>query len=262
MKTDICTYPDNRDEAIVEYLYDDLKKEARAVFETHLARCSVCRAEIDALTGVRQVLSRWAPPEPIRALEHAADAGPRLAASSSSASSSSAPKSRPQGIPLWAQAAAAVLCIGVGLGAANLRVGYGPEGLSVRTGWMQESGAVAPATPVTDEKPWQDELVALEQRLRADMKSASVPVAASPQDAGSDATMRQLRTLIAQSEQRQQRELALRIGDLLNDVQVQRRADLSKIDRSIGLIQNSTGMEVLRQREMLNSLAVRVSQRP
>jgi hypothetical protein len=255
--TDICTYPDNRDEAIVEYLYGDLEKQARAVFETHLDRCSVCRAEIDALTGVRQVLSRWAPPEPIRALEHAADAGPRLAASSSSASS--APESRPRGIPLWAQAAAAVLCIGVGLGAANLRVGYGPEGLSVRTGWMQESGAVA---PVADEKPWQAELVALEQRLRADMKSASVPVAAPPQDAGSDAAMRQLRTLIAQSEQRQQRELALRIGDLLNDVQVQRRADLSKIDRSIGLIQNSTGMEVLRQREMLNSLAVRVSQRP
>jgi hypothetical protein len=68
--------------------------------------------------------------------------------------------------------------------------------------------------------------------------------------------------MIAQSEQRQQRELALRIGDVVNDVQVQRRADLSKIDRSIGLIQNSTGMEVLRQREMLNSLAVRVSQRP
>ena len=259
MKTDICTYPDNRDEAIVEYLYGDLKEEARAAFETHLARCSVCRAEIDALAGVRQVLSRWAPPEPIRALEHAADAGPRLAASSSSAS---APESKPRGIPLWAQAAAAVLCIGVGLGAANLRVGYGPEGLWVRTGWMQDSGAVAPTTPVTDEKPWQAELVALEQRLRADMKSASVPVAASPQDAGSDATMRQLRMLIAQSEQRQQRELALRIGDLLNDVQVQRRADLSKIDRSIGLVQNRTGMEVLRQREMLNSLAVRVSQRP
>ena len=71
--------------------------------------------------------------------------------------------------------------------------------------------------------------------------------------------LKQVRALIANSERRQQLELALRVGDVINDVQAQRRADLLKIDRSIGLIQNSTGMEVLRQREMLNSLAVRVS---
>ena len=74
-----------------------------------------------------------------------------------------------------------------------------------------------------------------------------------------DAVLKQVRALIASSERRQQLELALRVGDVISDVQAQRRADLLKIDRSIGLMQNSTGMEVLRQREMLNSLAVRVS---
>jgi len=253
---ELCAYTNNRDEAIIDYLYGDLERAERTAFERHLASCAVCRAEVDALTGVRQVLSGWAPPEPIRALEHGAHAGPRLVASSPAP----APVGRPRDIPVWARAAVAVLCVGIGLGAANLRVSYGSDGLAVRTGWLQEPvPVVAPSASAA--QPWQAELAALEQRLRAEMRPTPLP-AASPQDASGEAVVRQVRAMIAQSEQRQQRELALRIGDVVNDVQVQRRADLSKIDRSIGLIQNSTGMEVLRQREMLNSLAVRVSQRP
>jgi hypothetical protein len=45
------------------------------------------------------------------------------------------------------------------------------------------------------------------------------------------------------------------------DIAVERRSDLAKIDRSLGQIENSTGIEVLRQRELLNYL-VRVSQKP
>jgi hypothetical protein len=93
------------------------------------------------------------------------------------------------------------------------------------------------------------------------LASAS-PAAANPAAVGfvSDAAILQkVKTMLTQSEQRQQRDLALRLGELLNDVQAQRRADLARVDRNIGLVQNSTGMEVLRQREMLNSLAVRVS---
>jgi hypothetical protein len=76
-----------------------------------------------------------------------------------------------------------------------------------------------------------------------------------------------VRGLIDESEQRQRRELALRLADMLRDVQFQRRDDLEKIDRSLGVIQanlgmmQSTGVEVMRQRQMLNDLAVRVSQR-
>jgi len=256
-KKELCAYTTNRDEAIIDYLYGDLERAERTAFETHLATCSVCRAEVDALTGVRQVLSGWSPPEPIRALEHGTHGGPRLVASSPAPASTA----RARDIPVWVRVAVAVLCVGIGLGAANLRVSYGSDGLSVRTGWLPES-APAAAASVSAAQPWQEELAALEQRLRAEMRPTPVPAAAAPQDASSEVVVRQVRAMLAQSEQRQQRELALRIGDVLNDVQVQRRADLSKIDRSIGLIQNSTGMEVLRQREMLNSLAVRVSQRP
>ena len=45
-----------------------------------------------------------------------------------------------------------------------------------------------------------------------------------------------------------------------SDVNAQRQADLSKIDHNLGLIQNTTGVEILKQREAVNYL-LRVSQR-
>jgi hypothetical protein len=120
----------------------------------------------------------------------------------------------------------------------------------------------APASEVNAQVGWRPALAALEQQLRSEILQARRAQPTPSQVTEGDGLLRQTRALIVESERRQQRELALRMGDLLTDVQSQRVADLSKIDRSLGLIQNSTGMEVLRQREMLNSLAVRVSQRP
>jgi hypothetical protein len=74
--------------------------------------------------------------------------------------------------------------------------------------------------------------------------------------------------LIDESEQRQRRELALRLAEAVRDLHVQRRDDLARIDRSLGVIQanvgvmQNTGVEVMRHRQMINDLAVRVSQRP
>jgi hypothetical protein len=85
-------------------------------------------------------------------------------------------------------------------------------------------------------------------------------VASDPGASDKDVMVR-MRALVADSERRQQRELALRIAEVFRDVQAQRQSDLVRIDRSLGLMQNSTGIEVARQRELLNSLAVRVSQR-
>lgn len=263
-----CSFAGDRDEAIVEYLYGEGTDAARAVFAAHVERCRVCRSEVAALGGVRQALTQWAPPEPRLAFETVAPGvGPRLAAPPPAAT---VPWSGPRSMPVWAQAAAAVLCVGVAAGAANLRVSYGHDGLSVRTGWIRSD---APATDGTVSSSARAELAALKEDIRAQVRedvraeikqAALVASPSGPADGGAsanDALLRQIRALISQSEQRQQRELALRIGDAFNDMQSQRRADLSKIDRTIGLIQNNTGMEVMRQREMLNSLAVRVTQR-
>ena len=79
--------------------------------------------------------------------------------------------------------------------------------------------------------------------------------------ADDDALLKRVRALIQESERRQQRELALRVAEVARDAQTQRQADLVKIDRSLGLIQSRTGVEVMRTQQQLNSLAQRVSQR-
>ena len=60
--------------------------------------------------------------------------------------------------------------------------------------------------------------------------------------------LRRVRALVDESEQRQQRELALRVAEVLRDVNAQRQADLVKIDRSLGVVQNNLGVEVMKQR--------------
>ena len=68
-----------------------------------------------------------------------------------------------------------------------------------------------------------------------------------------------MQALIDESERRQQRELALRVGEVLRDVNGQRQADLVQIERSLGAIQSNTGVEMMRQRETINNILVRTS---
>ncbi len=283
-----CSYGGDRDRAIVEYLYGECDPGERTVFESHLDACAACSAEVGSLRGVRQVLAGWAPPEPMRALDHGRTvdvSGPRLATVTSPAAVSSAAATRPRAplaaLPAWARVAAAVLCVGVGAGAANLRIDYSPDGLSVRTGWLEAPaapGAAArsrstEATTVANDgarsAPWQADLVALEERMRTEMRDrtthapevATASLNQADQAAHEADLLRQVRTLIQRSEQRQETEMAMRVKTLMNDMQAQRQADMLRINRTIGTVQNNTGMEVLRQGQMLRSLAVQVSQR-
>ena len=72
MTEGFCAYEESRGELIVAYVYGELDAVERESFERHLAQCSTCRLEIEALGVVRQQLSHWAPPEP-RALTTVAD---------------------------------------------------------------------------------------------------------------------------------------------------------------------------------------------
>jgi hypothetical protein len=267
-----CGYAGRREEILIGYLYDDLDLGERTKFHAHLTFCARCRDEVTALQGVRTQLARWSPPEPV-----AVGASPPPADSADRGASPGVPArgwSSLRAIPAWMQVAAAMLFLGVSTGIANLEVRYDPSGVSVRTGWSQTAPA-REAAPV-DPAPWRAELVALGQQLRAELH-ASLPVApvaqqvvaqqaAVPQtprvaSAASDAELvRRVRALIDESEQRQQRELALRVADLMRELDTTRRSDLMKIDRTLGVLQNNTGVEVMKQRELLNYL-VRVSQK-
>lgn len=227
-----CIYR-RREEDLVGYLYGELDGDDRARFDAHLAMCETCRDELRALEAARTPLVAWVPPEPARALTFGAmqPASPRRWWAGLS------------DVPAWAQAAAAVLVLGVAAGAANLDIRHDAQGISVRTGW-----APAPA-PATEDpsQAWQTDLAALESRLREELNA--VRTAASSGPATDPAP---IRALIEESERRQRRELALRVADVMRDIEVQRRVDLERIEDNLGVM----GARVLD----LNEYMVKVSQ--
>ena len=89
------------------------------------------------------------------------------------------------------------------------------------------------------------------------MRTTTGPAAAS---AGDAQMLERVRAMIQDSEQRQQRELALRTAEVVRDFDAQRRVDLTRIERTLGQMDGTTGVEVEQQRQMLNYL-MRVSQR-
>jgi hypothetical protein len=169
-------------------------------------------------------------------------------------------------IPAWARTAAALLCLGTAAGIANLDVRYGAEGLRVRTGWTNVGEAPRPVPAALPERDAASraELAALEERLRTELRETSSKLAAVSGSADlSPAALGRVRAIVDESERRQQRELALRLGEAMREVGVQRQADLARINRNIGAVETSTGREMLRQRsEMLNYLVRTAAQRP
>jgi hypothetical protein len=268
----LCGYPD-RDDALVSYLYDALDAAQRDAFDTHLVLCARCRAEVAELSDVRRQLSTWEPPTVISRQSSVVSLQSPVVGLSR--------QSWWREIPAWAQVAAALLCLGVGAGLANLQIQYDQQGLSIRTGWLKPAGqtfALAPgattAAPSTvrrdvgagaDPAPWHADLAALERQLRTEFRSAdaaapaAVALTRATQPSLSDAELlKRVRALVEESERKQNRELALRVGEMARGVAEQRQADLRKIDQSLGLIQSNTGVEALKQRQLLNYL-VRVS---
>lgn len=238
---------------LTAYLYGEVDAATRDLVDAHLTTCQACAAEVTALGGVRAELGLWIPPD--------AELGFTITRKSDA---HSAQVLRParwwSTVPMWAQAAAAVLVIAAGAGIANLQVRSGPDGFSVSTGWMtrQDPALSAPAereVPDRQVEEWRAALVNLEQQLRNEIRSTheqnAVRVAAPAAD---EATMRRVQQLIAASEERQERELALRLTQLAVDTNMQRRADLQRITQSFGQFDE----QILRQRQMLNNV-MRVS---
>lgn len=260
MTEQLCLYATQRDEVLVAYLYDEMAGEERPIFERHLSICALCRAELDALAGVRTELQRWT-------VSGAPDVRVAPAAPAPYKKTAASFWSAPRTIPVWAQTAAAVFLFGAGLGLANLEVSYTAAGLSMQTGWRHRdaAGAIAGSstgqpTPAATPAPAsvQSDLARLSDEVRS-VRERQTALDAASSAPGDEVTIRRVRALIQESEQRQQRELALRVAEVSRDVQTQRQADLVRIDRSLGIIQNRTGMEVMRTQQQMNSLAQRVS---
>lgn len=244
-------------ETLVAYLYDDIDPVMRDAVARHLTGCARCRDEVAALGGVRQVLSEWTPPSPALRFTVVPEAAlsnvvrPQVTAW--------------QAVPRWAQAIAAMLALAVGASVANVQVRHDAGGWTVSTGWMSPAPAAAAAAAPAD-AAWGPALTALEESLRREIaaRPAVVQTAqAAPPAATSDSaeTLARVRALIESSEKRQQQELALRLTQFVHDVELQRRADLVKINQGLGQLEGRTGAEVERQREAINYL-IRAGLRP
>ena len=252
---------DNK-ERLVAFLYGEASDRERAEVEAHLGGCLACAEEVEELRAVREDLAAWQPPD--------ANLGFRIVREPVTTSR------RWWHVPAWtpvAMAAGLLLAL-----AASVQVEYGNGTIVVRTGWGTTSGqptsvagpvrtAAQPANPTASgamsEADVRAALAALESRLRAEMatvRTASAPVSATS-GAGLDraSLVTQVEGLIEASERRQQRELALRLAQAMQDVDTQRRSDMVRIENGFGQIEGLTAQEGARQSRLINYL-MRTSQ--
>jgi hypothetical protein len=240
-------------ELLVAFLYDELDPSAKRTFEAHVASCAECRDEIAELRATRGQIALWTPPEP--------DLGFRLIRGAA-APPPPPPPPRFRIAPAWGLAAAALLVLAVGAAIANLDVRYDAAGLSVRTGWQHvgDAPSAAPqnAAGGVANVDWKAQAEVLDRRLR-DLERA---VGARPQPSAvqsasatnlSDAeVLQQVREIVGQSETRQQRMVTARLAELTRTFDAQRRIDLATIDQGMMRLQNTSGVEMRRTRELFN----------
>jgi hypothetical protein len=229
--------------ALVAYLYDECDPKVRESIDAHLMKCVPCSREIEGLGRTRRQLSAWTPPM--------AELGFQMP-------DPVLERKRPwwsAPLPAWAQAAAALLIFGAGL----------LMGVS-RDSTDRGSAASTAQTPAPASAASRNDLVQLEQRLRAEMtrlrtaapvemRADAVPVSAqSP--ASDDAIMRRVEARIAESEKGLRTEFTLRAVDLTRDLETARRVDLASVRESLGQYQGVTNNEIRQQREAINFLLV------
>src|SRR5687767_10420053 len=135
---------------LVAYMYGEVDAAVRAQVDRHLASCAACAAEVTALGDVRAELGSWIPPD--------VELGFTIVRKSEQPANVLRPARWWRTVPVWAQAAAAVLVVAAGLGIANVQVRSGPEGFSVSTGWMNAPVAAPASAPAANDE-WKTALV-------------------------------------------------------------------------------------------------------
>ena len=239
-------------QTLIAYLYGELDQSERKVVDRHLATCAACSAEVTALGDVRSELGLWVPPDV--ELDFAI-----VKRSAVAPSNVLRPSRWWNTVPVWAQAAAAILVLAAGAAIANLQIRSGPDGVVVSTGWRQGAVATPPAAAAASDEAWRPALIALEQQLRREIRSSEQQpslrnVSRAPSD---EATIRRVEQMIMEAERRQSREIAVRFVELNRDMNMQRRADLMKISQGF----DDYNRQLLGTRQLINN-AIRVNATP
>jgi hypothetical protein len=236
-------------ELLVAYVYDDISDIDRGRFDRHLRECAACRSEVAAMRSVRADLTVWTPPHP--------DLGFSIV-------QARRPSWRAWWTPAFGLAAAAVLVLAAASALAHLEISYGPNGFAIHTGWSASAPTTAsavsqPPASVDPHRSLADVSMIADLNRRLDnLESASrtapvqqVSAAAGPRLPDAE-ILRRVREMLTQSESRQQQELALRIAQLIRDVDAQRVADLTRIQQGLGRIDAMTTAEAAAHRDLAN----------
>ena len=254
----------NRGDLLVGYIYDEISDRDRREVEAHLATCGDCRDEVNGLRSTRVHLGLWAPPQPelgFRIVSGAAAKAPVQA------------MPRRRWAPAFGFAAAAVLVLAAAVSMANLEVRYdGSGGMTVRTGWGRAPEVQQAQAPAAPESPTAvqaavpaSEFAALNRRLveieRALAQAVDSPGVQNASTRQSDAELlRQVRAIVREAEERQQRAVGDRLLQVVTDFDNQRRRDLAQIQQGLGQMQGLTNAEIATQRDLVNQL-IRASSR-
>jgi hypothetical protein len=231
------------EESLVDYLYDEGDPAERLKIARHLQDCAACSVAVLEMQSVRGLLSEWKPPP--------AQLGFKIVSADEDVPVTPRHPWWPMGAgwPAWAKAAAGVLVFAAGMAVSQLHLDYGGGALTVRV-----RSAVPVATPSASDITLPAIPAAGDITLQP--MSSESPSNPSLDLAGLE---RRVKALIDQSEGRQQRDLTLRLSQLVQEFDTQRRADMLNVEQNFGQLEGQTGAEVAQQRELLNSL-VKVSQ--
>jgi hypothetical protein len=220
---------------------------------------------------VRADLLTWSPPEPDFAFRIVSE--PRAAQAAVLRPDVSS--WRAWFTPAAGLAAAAVLVLAAAAGLARIEVHSGPDGWTMRTGWSSAPAAAvaeraAGGTRARDVRlsaAGSDPFAVLEARVAllesavrvntSTVRNASTLSAR----ASNDEVLKVVRDLLAQSEGRQKTELALRIAQVLRDVEAQRVADLDRVQQGLGRIDASVATEAEARREIMNYILTNSKQK-
>jgi hypothetical protein len=208
-------------DALLDYLYEEGDPAERLKIARHLQECAACSVAVLELQTVRGMLTEWKPPS--------AQLGFRIVRETPAsdepapAGVSQAPASHWWNLSnRWARAAAAVLLFAAGMAASQMRVNYTDGALTVST------PSARPANTVRAD--W----IHLPPESRTSAESGLTRAFADTSPASSDSyeqLLQRVRAMIDQSEARQQRELALRLSQVANEVETQHRAVCSACSR-------------------------------
>ena len=222
-------------EALLDYLYEEGDPAERLKIARHLQDCAACSVAVLEFQNVRGMLRDWRPPAAELGFRIVRDAG-EAPARAGAGERAHAGWWRPQAS--WIRAAAAVLVFAAGMAVSQLTFDYGDGELVVRSRAAASGANLQTVSARTTSIPLPPQALSPAPPRRGDaldagqlLRSAAAPDAAS---LDTERLLQRVRAMIDQSEQRQQRELALRLSQIASEVDTQHQADLLRIQQSMG----------------------------